>query len=85
MQVSLRDIHHYHKRLERAVANLRADTSVREEDKKTIMSYIKYREAQGLSIPRQVRYVFTLRKLSTLLEINRFKDATKNDLVNVIS
>jgi site-specific recombinase XerD len=67
------------------VANIRADTSVREEDKKTIMSYIKYREAQGLSIPRQVRYVFTLRKLSTLLEINRFKDATKNDLVNVIS
>src|SRR5438132_1618663 len=49
------------------------------------MSYIKYREAQGLSTPRQVRYVFTLRKLSTLLENNPFERATKNDLVNVIS
>jgi site-specific recombinase XerD len=85
MQISLRDIHHYSRRLERAVANLTADTSVREENKKTIMSYIKYREAQGLSIPRQVRYIFTLSKLSTLLENYPFENATKNDLVNVIS
>ena len=85
MQVSLRDIHHYDKRLERALSDLREDNSLLEDNKNTILSYVLYREAQGLSIPRQVHYIFTITKLSTLLENKCFQDATKNDLVNVIS
>jgi hypothetical protein len=85
MQVSPHDIDHYDRRLEQALANLLANSSIREENKNTILSCAKYREAQGLSIPRQVRYIFTLTKLSILLQNKRFKDAVKNDLVNVIS
>jgi hypothetical protein len=84
MQISARDIHHYDRRLEHALAGLQLDTLVLVENKKTIISYIKYRDAQGLSIPRQVRYLFTLRKLSTLLKNKRFEDAVKEDLVNVV-
>ena len=84
IQGSPLDIHHYDKRLEQALVKLKAESSVLEENKKTILSYIKYRQAQGLSIPRQVCYIFTLRKLSTLLP-NRLENANKDDLVSVIS
>jgi integrase len=85
MQVSSHDIHHYDNRLKRALANLETDRLALEESKKTILSYIQYRKAQGLSIPRQVRYIFTLKKLSILLKNKRFENATKNDFINVVS
>lgn len=85
MQASPRDIHHYDRRLELALANLQENNSLLEDNKNTILSYLLYRQAQGLSIPRQVRYIFTLTKLSGLMHNKRFQDAIKNDLVNVIS
>jgi integrase/recombinase XerD len=85
MQVSPRDIHHYERRLELALLNLRENNSLLEDNKNTIQSYLLYRQAQGLSIPRQVRYIFTITKLSSLMHNKRFQDATKDDLVNVIS
>lgn len=85
MQVSAHDIHHYDRRLKHALASLQADSLISEGNKKTILSYIKLRDAQGLSIPRQVRYIFTLRKISALLENKRFEDAAKDDLINVVS
>ncbi len=84
MQPSPHDIYHYDRRLEQTLANLRGKSSLLEDNKNTIQSYVLYRGAQGL-IPRRVRYIFTLTKLSILLENKRFQDATKNDFVNVIS
>ena len=62
MRISANDIHHYNRRLELALARLSEDTSISNRNKEVVLSYVKFRNAQGLSIPRQVRYVFTLGK-----------------------
>ena len=46
---------------------------------------MRYRDAQGLSVPRQVRYFSTLTKLSSLLKLKDFEMATKNDLIEAVS
>jgi hypothetical protein len=79
------DIHHYERRLEHALAALDEDKFVSKKNKETILSYIRYRNAQGLSIPRQVHYIVSLRKLAKLLEVKSFREAKKQVLVNVIS
>jgi hypothetical protein len=67
-------------------SHLCGDRFILEENKTTILSYVRYLQAQGVSTPWQVRYIFTLTKLSTrLLNNKRFDDRIKNDLVNMIS
>jgi hypothetical protein len=61
VQPSSHDIHHYDRRLEQTLANLREKSSLLKDNKNTIQSYVLYRGAQGLSIPRRVRYIFTKR------------------------
>src|SRR2546425_12921476 len=85
MQIISNDIHHYERRLELALTGLNQDQLVPIRNKETILSYVKFRNAEGLSVPRQVRYLFTLRKLSKLLGSQSFETATKTDLVNVIT
>lgn len=76
MQVTANDVHHYERWLELALAGLNEDRSISSQNKEVILSYIKFRDAQGLSIPRQVRYIFTLKncpdswrvKLLTMLQ-----------------
>ncbi len=84
MQVSANDIHHYNRRLELALSRLKENKSVSNRSKEVILSYVDFRNAQGLSIPRQVRYIFTLGKLSRLLGSLDLQDATKSDLVNAV-
>jgi integrase/recombinase XerD len=83
--ITAHDIHHYERRLEHALAALASDDSLSKRNKELILAYIKFRNAQGLSIPRQVRYIFSLRKLARLLEGKSFKEAKKQDLVEVVS
>lgn len=40
---------------------------------------------RGFQIPRQVRYLFGLRKLARLLDGKSFTEATGENLVNVVS
>src|SRR5487761_334896 len=79
------DIHHYDQRLEHALSALSSDRSISKKNRETILAYIKFRHAQGLSIPRQVRYLFSLRKLARLLDGKSFTEATREHLVNVVS
>jgi uncharacterized protein (DUF885 family) len=83
--ITAHDIHHYERRLEHAKAALASDDSLSKRNKELILAYIKFRNAQGLSIPRQVRYIFSLRKLARLLEGKSFKEAKKQELVEVVS
>src|SRR3989442_3139994 len=85
MQISAGDIHHYGRRLELAVLGLNDDSSISISNKDVIRSYVTFRNAQGLSVPRQVRYIFTLGKLSRLLGNQSVQNATRADLINVIS
>jgi integrase/recombinase XerD len=79
------EVHHYEERLKSALAALDEDSTLIPTNKELIRSYIKYRAAQGLSIPRQTRYIYCLRKLSRFLGGKLFKDALKEDLIDVVS
>jgi site-specific recombinase XerD len=59
---------HYEWRLEHALAALDEDKIVSKKNNETILSYIKYRNAQGLSIPRQVRCISSLRNWQDFLK-----------------
>ena|SRR5438105_2869484 len=85
MQVSAHDIHHYARRLKLALTGLNLDQKISDANREVIQSYIKFREAQGLGIPRQVRYVFTIGKLSKLLGGLGFEQAVRADLVSAVS
>lgn len=83
--ITAHDVHHYDRRLKGALAALEQDETVIPKNRETIRSYIKFRAAQGLSVPRQVRYIYSLRKLSRLLKGKTYEEAVKEDLVNVVS
>jgi len=85
MQVSAYDIHHYERRLELAMIGLDKDQAVSSKNRTAIRSYIKFRDAQGLSVPRQVRYIFTIGKLSKLLPSQGLEGATREDLISAVS
>jgi integrase/recombinase XerD len=83
--ITAHDIHHYEQRLEHALGALASDRSISKKNREMILAYIKFRNAQGLSIPRQVRYLFSLRKLARLMDGKCFTEATRENLVNVVS
>jgi len=78
------DIHHYDQRLAVALSNLERDRKVLESNRKKIKQFLEYIRAEGLSIPRQVSYVYVLRKISRLLG-KEFYRTTKTDMVTVVS
>ena len=65
-----------------ALAALDEDKFVSKKKKENILSHIRYRNTQGLSIPRQVPYIVSLRKLAELLEGKSFRQAKKQELVH---
>jgi integrase/ribosomal protein L40E len=77
-------IHHYDRRLAAALSILDRDRAILESNRKKVKEFLEYIQAEGLSAPRQVRYVYVLRKASRLLG-KEFKHTTKNDLVTAIS
>jgi site-specific recombinase XerD/ribosomal protein L40E len=78
------DIHHYHRRLTRALTILDGDIEVPEKNRKKIKQFLEYIRAEGLSVPRQVRYVYVLRKVSSLLG-KEFYRTTKADMIALVS
>jgi hypothetical protein len=78
------DIHHYDQRLTAALSNLENDQKVLDANRKKIKQFLEYIRAEGLSTPRQVRYTYVLRKLSSLLG-KEFRRTTKTDMIRVIS
>ena len=78
------DIHHYEQRPTAALASLENDSKVVEANRKKIKQFLEYIRAEGLSTPRQVRYIHVLRKLSSLLG-KQFRRTTKTDMIRVIS
>jgi integrase/recombinase XerD len=78
------DIHHYDQRLTAALRNLENDKQVLDPNRRKIKQFLEYIRAEGLSTPRQVRYTYVLRKLSSLLG-KEFRRTTKADMIRVIS
>jgi integrase/recombinase XerD len=78
------DIHHYDQRLTAALSNLENDKNVVDANRRKIKQFLEYIRAEGLSTPRQVRYTYVLRKLSSPLG-KEFRRTTKTDMIRVIS
>ena len=78
------DIHHYERRLQVATTHLDNDRELLPPNLKSIKAFLEYAQADGLSIPRQIRYIFVLRKLSRLLG-KPFRRATKDDMIQVVT
>jgi len=78
------DIHHYGRRLAAALSILPGDKRILEKNRKNIKQFLEYIRAEGLSIPRQVRYVYVLRKISNLLG-KEFYRTTKPDMITIVS
>jgi site-specific recombinase XerD len=78
------DIHHYDRRLTAALSILDGDKEVLESNRKKIEQFLEYIRAEGLSVPRQVRYVYVLRKVSRLLG-KEFYRTTKTDMITLVS
>jgi len=78
------DIHHYDQRLTAALRNLENDKQVLDANRKKINLFLEYIRAEGLSVPRQVRYTYVLRKLSALLG-KEFRRTSKTDMIRVMS
>ncbi|MGA8905262.1 MAG: site-specific integrase [Candidatus Bathyarchaeia archaeon] len=83
-QQSASHIHHYDQRFTAALSNLENDKKVLDANRKKIKQFLEYIRAEGLSTPRQVRYTYVLRKLSSLLG-REFRRTTKTDMIRVIS
>lgn len=77
------DIHHYRERLENALKNFEKDKSIRDDNKKIILTYVRFSRACGLSIPRQVRYLTVLKKLCHIIE-GPLNSITKTDVIEFI-
>jgi len=78
------DIHHYDRRLTGALSILDGDKRILEKNRKKIRQFLEYIRAEGLSIPRQVRYVYVLWKISNLLG-KEFYRTTKADMIALVS
>ena len=66
-------------------AKARLDTlKLQPGNKQHILSFVEIISAEGLSLKRQLKYVYTLGKLDKMLNKN-FATATKQDIVKVVS
>jgi hypothetical protein len=78
------DIHDYGGRYRRALRLLREDSEISEDNRKDILDFAEYCQAQGLQVPSIVRHIFGLRKAARVLG-KPFKDADKADIVRLVA
>jgi len=78
------DIHDYSGRYRRALRLLREDSDISEENRKNILDFAEYCEAQGLQVPSIVRHIFGLRKAARALG-KPFEYADKADIVRLVA
>lgn len=77
------DIHNYKKKLERSIELLKA-SKVCKENKENIIKFQKQLVAEGITIGRIQKYVYTLKSLAILLN-KPFTIAKKDDIIELVS
>ena len=76
------DIHKIGRRFERALEKLEK-SSIRKEDKELILEFMDYAMSNGLTKSRVLKYINTLRVISSGLK-KPFKDASKQDIMHLV-
>ena len=78
------DIHDYSARFRRAMRILREDSQIIEPNRKALLEFVEYCQAQGYEVPTIVRHIFCLRKVSKILG-KSFRRATRDDMIRVVA
>ncbi|MBN1860303.1 MAG: tyrosine-type recombinase/integrase [Candidatus Thermoplasmatota archaeon] len=76
------DIHRYEKRIENALRRIK-NGDLLEINKRTLLEFYEYLDAEGLSRGRIAKYLFHLLKINGWLNLP-FEQATKNDIVKLV-
>ena len=73
--------------LKNAVKRLEEDPKVRPEDRKLILAFLKHIKAKGVSVGRQAKYVYTLRRTAQLMPVpfRRAKRVHFEELVTLLT
>jgi integrase/recombinase XerD len=78
-------IYRYDRRVELAVNGIKGSEKILESNKKVLLEYAKYLKASNKSMPRQDKLLRTTKIFATLLGPVPFKEASKNDVINVLA
>ena len=81
------EIYDYVFSLKNAVKRLEEDPKVRPEDRKLILAFLKHIKAKGVSVGRQAKYVYTLRRTAQLMPVpfRRAKRVHFEELVTLLT
>jgi hypothetical protein len=77
------DVHDYGRRMELAVAKLKANRRVSLNNRLRIFRFLDYLEVQRISLPRRVRYLQNLTKAASMLNAD-FEKATRREIEAVV-
>ena len=73
------DIHHYPRRMERALSHLKRHQTISEHNKRKLLEYLEYLEDEGLTLARRVTHLVRLTRITETLG-KEFDSATEEDM-----
>ncbi len=73
------DIHHYPRRMERALSHLKRHQTISEHNKRKLLEYLEYLEDEGLTLARRVTHLVRLTRITETLGKD-FDSATEEDM-----
>lgn len=76
-------VYNYPRTLEKELEKLRSN-SLGKENSETILRFHKLLIAEGLGLARQIKHLWTLRRIATLLN-KPFTEATKDDMIDFVA
>lgn len=77
------EVYNYPRTLERELAKLRAN-SLGKKNSEIVLRFYRQLVAEGLGIARQIKYLYTLRRIASLLK-RSFKETTKDDIIDFVA
>ena len=77
-------VHDYERRLQLVLRLIKTDQKLLKENRAVVLGFHRQIVAEGISLPRQVKYLHTLRKLGRMLE-RPFVDVQKDDIVGLLA
>jgi len=78
------DIYDYAYNLRNAVEKLQGDTKVRPEDRRLILAFLQHIKAKQVSVGRQAKYVWTLRRMALLMPVP-FRRAKRRHIEEMVT
>lgn len=78
------DIHDYEGRVANAIRVIKQCKKISEKNKQLLLDYVDFKRAQGISLGRIAKFLYTLKSVAVALD-REFREATKADWVRVFA